>query len=262
MTQKRVLVFSSNAATHSLIQKTTAPLGFVVDEVRTSHNVVNVVDDLVARQPQLIVLDLDAAQSWQAFVIAAKTSPATRKIPILAFGLDGARAHALGCDHVVSGDDLRNNAAALIQQTVRADESAELARQAALPLPTLAHKAIAQFNAHEFWEQHETFEEMWRAEPGPVRQMYQGILQVGVAYLQIQRQNFGGARKLFQRAWQYLNVLPDVCQGIDIAQFKRDAQAAQTELERLGAANIHLFSSAFFQPIQIVSRQSSVVNPK
>jgi predicted metal-dependent hydrolase len=81
--------------------------------------------------------------------------------------------------------------------------------------------------------------------------MYQGVLQIGVAYYQIQRQNYTGALRMFQRAWQYLDALPDICQGVNIAQFRADAHAAQAELERLGPQRIANFSLVFFKPIQV-----------
>lgn len=127
----------------------------------------------------------------------------------------------------------------------------ELLRQAALPPPDLLLKGIHEFNAGAFFEQHETLETAWRNESGPIRQMYQGILQIGVAYYQIQRGNYIGALKMFQRAWQYLDLLPDVCQGVLIAQFRVDAHAAQAELERLGPHRIAAFSPVFFKPIQV-----------
>jgi predicted metal-dependent hydrolase len=84
--------------------------------------------------------------------------------------------------------------------------------------------------------------------------MYQGILQVGVAYYQVQRKNYVGARKLFQRAWQYLTVLPDWCQGVDIARLRADAQVALAELERLGPERIAEFDPAFFKPVMVRER--------
>ena len=212
-----------------------------------------ITDYLVAQQPWLVLVELNAALDWLDVITIIKTSPATRKMPIVAVGDvsddDAQRVRKAGCAAVVPMSEFVANAAELIQRHAKADDSAELAKQALLPLPPLAHTAIAQFNQQEFLAQHEMFEALWQAEPGPVRQMYQGILQIGVAYLQIQRRNYVGARKLFQRAWQYLNVLPDVCQGIDIAQLKEDARAAQAELERLGAAHISEFSQALFKPL-------------
>ena len=220
----------------------------------------DVVTWLAQRQPSLIILDLSVrALDWRAWVLAAKTSPATRKMPILAFGShkDAAaldRARDAGCDVVVSNGAFLSDVAGMIQRHARADDREALLRQAQQPLPDLARQAIAQFNRGEFWEQHETFEHVWRAENGPIRQMYQGILQVGVAYYQIQRRNYIGARKIFQRAWQYLSVLPDVCQGVDIASLRADAQAAQAELERLGPERLAKFDKSLLKPIRLVEQ--------
>ena len=161
-----------------------------------------------------------------------------------------ASANSAGADAVVTLPAFMADPAGIIRQHARANDSAELLRQSRLPLSELARHAIAQFNAREFFEQHESFEHLWRQEPGPIRQMYQGILQVGVAYLQIQRGNYAGARKIFQRAWQYLNVLPDVCQGVDIAQLRADARTAQAELEKLGPARIAESPVALFKPVR------------
>ena len=133
------------------------------------------------------------------------------------------------------------------------DLQAELQRQAALPPPSLLIKGIQEFNAGAYFEQHETLETAWRAEHGPIRQLYQGILQVGVAYYQIQRRNYLGAHKMFLRATQYLNVLPDACQGVNIVQLRKDMTAAQAELERLGPDRISDFNHMFLKPIQMVS---------
>ena len=38
------------------------------------------------------------------------------------------------------------------------------------PAPPLLRRGIEQFNAGEFFDQHETLEDLWRAETRPVRQ--------------------------------------------------------------------------------------------
>src|SRR6266542_2068364 len=48
------------------------------------------------------------------------------------------------------------------------------------PAPPELHKAIEEFNSGEFFEQHETLELLWRATPGEIRHLYEGILQIGV----------------------------------------------------------------------------------
>jgi uncharacterized protein len=257
MTTKTISGWVLNARVREATTHAAIDLGFEVDWVNLSPTPTQTIttDYLVARQPWLVLVELNPAHDWLSVVTIAKTSPATRKLPILAIGdvsdAEAQRARHAGCEAVVPMSAFVACAASFIQQHAKADDSAELAKQALLPLPQLAHTAIEQFNQKEFFEQHELFEALWRAEPGPVRQMYQGILQVGVAYLQIQRKNYTGARKLFQRAWQYLSVLPDVCQGVDIAQLKDDAQAAQAELERLGPQRIGEFPEVLFKPVRM-----------
>jgi hypothetical protein len=210
---------------------------------------------LVELGPALLVISIDErVPDWDRLVTAAKTNPATRRIPILGIGAEEAapRARAAGCDAVVTSDAFVADARRSLAAYARLDDWAELARQAALALPESARLAITQFNAGEYFEQHESFEHAWRAEPGPVRQLYQGLLLIGVAFLQIQRRNETGARKTFQRARQYLVALPDICQGVDIARFRADAEAARRELERLGPERIDQFDPAFFCQIHQV----------
>lgn len=253
MATKTLVALADNLLTQQPIESAAAQLGYMVEFALPAEDVVAY---LVQRQPWLVIVDLSTTSiDWQRFIVAAKTSPATRKIPALAFGphmdVDAiVQARRAGCDAVLSNSAFLADVAGAIAKYARADDSAELLQQAHASLPEQGHAGIEQFNQHEFFEQHETFEALWRAEPGPIRQLYQGILQVGVAYLQIQRQNYAGARKLFQRAWQYLNALPDVAQGIDVAQLRADAQVAQAELERLGPERIGEFPEALFKPVR------------
>ena len=215
---------------------------------------------LAALRPALLLLDIDhLGFDGAPFILAVKNSPATRQVPIVAFGTNGTRLAEIkraGCDHAallkdtdINPDPLAAWLEPIVRQYARPDDRAELLRQSQLPLPALAHAAIEQFNAREFFEQHETFETLWRAESGPIRRLYQGILQIGVAYLQIQRKNYAGASKLFLRAQQYLADLPAICQTINVAQFRVDSDAAQAELERLGPAHIAEFDPLWFKPI-------------
>jgi hypothetical protein len=75
-------------------------------------------------------------------------------------------------------------------------------------------------------------------------------LQVGIAYYQIQRKNYAGARKLFLRTLQWFAPLPDYCLGIDVAQLQADALAARTHLEALGPERIAEFDQALFKPVR------------
>ncbi len=138
------------------------------------------------------------------------------------------------------------------------EQQAELLRQSRLHPPELLVKGLQEFNARAFFEQHETLETAWRNEPGPIRQMYQGILQIGVAYYHIQRGNYTGAMKMFERAARYLDVLPEICQTVNIARLRQDAAAARAELARLGPERIALFNTVLFRAIQTMNETTDL----
>jgi len=117
------------------------------------------------------------------------------------------------------------------------------------PLPDVARQGVAEFNAGEYFEQHELLEDAWRAEERPIRELYQGILQVGVAFLQIQRGNWPGAVKVFRRGLPKLRGLPPICQGIHVAAFRTIAEELHTEISALEPAQLQNFNQARFPKI-------------
>ncbi len=106
-----------------------------------------------------------------------------------------------------------------------------------------ARLGVEAFNRGDYFDQHEHFEHAWLAESRPVREMYQGILQVGVAFLQIERDNWAGALKMFRRGLPRLRTLPPICQGVDIAAFRSAAEAIHADVTVLGPERLHEFRS-------------------
>jgi predicted metal-dependent hydrolase len=109
------------------------------------------------------------------------------------------------------------------------------------PPPSLLLEGIAQFNRGEFFEQHETLELLWRAERRDVRYLYQGILQIGVAFHHLRRLNHHGTIYMLTRGPTYLAPFAPRCQRVDVASLLRDAAAALREVERLGPARLAEF---------------------
>lgn len=109
------------------------------------------------------------------------------------------------------------------------------------PPPPLLRHGIEQFNRGEFFEQHETLEELWRAESRPVRALYQGILQIGVAFHHVRRRNHHGAVYMLTRGAGYLRPLPSRCQGIDVVRLVDQAERALAALQALGPDRIDEF---------------------
>ena len=66
------------------------------------------------------------------------------------------------------------------------------------PAPPELIRGIEQFNAGEFFQQHETLELLWRDTTAPVRGLYHGILQVGVGFHHWRGRNFHGASVLLE----------------------------------------------------------------
>jgi predicted metal-dependent hydrolase len=101
-------------------------------------------------------------------------------------------------------------------------------------IPTLHPRALAGlrlFNDGEYFTAHEELEAAWRAEKGPIRDLYQGILQVGVACYHLERGNYRGALKVIRGSRERLAGFPDEVSGIQLAEVKADAERLQIYLE-------------------------------
>ena len=71
-------------------------------------------------------------------------------------------------------------------------------------------RGVAQFNAHDFWHAHESWEELWLAAEGERKQFLQGLIQLAAAYHHVRRGSSPrGAVRLFDAALQRLAPFPD-----------------------------------------------------
>lgn len=110
---------------------------------------------------------------------------------------------------------------------------------------------IEEFNRGEYFECHETLELLWRAEPRTVRQLYQGILQVGVALYKVQRGQYRGATILIDRGMDYLRPFVPACQGVDVVSLLAAAERCREEIRRLGPEGLEAFDWALAPRIGI-----------
>jgi len=120
-------------------------------------------------------------------------------------------------------------------------------------LHPLALKGIQFYNAGDYFMAHEELELAWREERGAIRDVYRGILQVGLGYYHILRMNYPGAVKMFQRCRQWLDPFPDTCRGINLERLRSDFLLAEAALLRLGPQRLAHFDRSLLKPIEFIA---------
>ncbi len=205
------------------------------------------ITQIVDIQPNLILIDADHLPFWTA---TSRSSPATRRIPMLGIGIDHTNAHGHGVVVCLTPEEFRADLAGTVTNyALFYTQFDALQEGCAGKLPPLALKGLHLFNEGKYYEAHEELELAWRDEPNPVRETYRAVLQIAVAYHLIIQKNYHGAMKLFLRSVQWFAPLPDVCQGINIKQLKTDAVAVRAHLETLGADRIAEFDHSLLKPV-------------
>jgi hypothetical protein len=109
------------------------------------------------------------------------------------------------------------------------------------PPPPQLIDGIAQFNRGEYFEQHETLELLWRAERRGVRRLYQGILQIGVAFHHLQRLNHHGTVYMLTRGSMHLAPFAPECQRVDVEALLASAALALEQVLALGPQRLGEF---------------------
>jgi predicted metal-dependent hydrolase len=138
-------------------------------------------------------------------------------------------------------NDPRSKHPKLVQALERLG-SADLAGACAAAAPPGLIQGIHEFNAGEFFDQHETLETLWRATPDEIRHLYEGILQIGV-----------GMHHLLVNGIQLLEAFPAVCHGVDVARLRRDAKVAREHLVELGPKRLDAFDRGLIPRVHLVS---------
>jgi len=120
---------------------------------------------------------------------------------------------------------------------------------------------IAQFNRGEFFEQHETLELLWRAERRPIRQLYQGILQIGVAFHHLRRRNYHGVVYMLTRGSMYLAQFAPICQTVDVRALLDAAALALHHVEELGPARLDRFDWRIVPHVTLIEPAANRLAP-
>lgn len=128
------------------------------------------------------------------------------------------------------------------------------------PAPALLLQGIEEFNRGEYFEQHETLERLWREETREIRRLYQGILQIGVAFHHLRRLNHHGTVYMLTRGPNYLRPFAPECQGVDVAALIEAAARALAEVDRLGPGRLSEFDWTLAPKVRLKTPNSDRIS--
>jgi CheY-like chemotaxis protein len=188
--------------------------------------------------PALILVDLSSDPQHAAESIRTlKTSSATRRVPIVAFGphVDGealAQARAAGAERVVTRGQLHSSLGEILRGEARPVDSASIAEGCAGDLSAAARSGLEALRAGRYFEAHEHLERAILADPGPEATVYRALLHLAVAHLHTERGNWRGAQKMLLRMRAWTATLPARCRGVDVAALRAALESLQAQLDR------------------------------
>jgi len=94
----------------------------------------------------------------------------------------------------------------------------------------LYHQGVEHFNACDFYESHEVWEELWTDYQGPSRKFYQGLIQAAVGLHHFGNGNIRGARKLYYSTRSYLEPYRPWHLGLDLEKFLSEFERCFSEV--------------------------------
>lgn len=212
--------------------------------------------DLITRQhPSIIIVDISEDSSvWGAWVALIKSDPATRRIPLLCLVSENypngvTDAYRYKADLAVTYHDFYKDASHWLDKLLYKSAYPIENDYCSEGISSKALEGIRLFNEGEYFEAHELLEEAWNEDPSAGSDVYRAILQISVAYYQVTRKNFNGALKIFLRARQWIDPLPDECRGIQIGKLRSEADEVYKHMLEIGKANISEFDRSMLKPI-------------
>jgi predicted metal-dependent hydrolase len=85
---------------------------------------------------------------------------------------------------------------------------------------------VRLFNAGEYFDAHEVWEDLWQDCPAADRRFYQSLIQAAVALYHWGNGNRPGAARLFHSGRRYMDPYRPAHRGLDVEAFWRAVEAA------------------------------------
>lgn len=112
-------------------------------------------------------------------------------------------------------------------------------------------RAAVLWEARLFFEFHEILEDVWMKWRGPERRFLQGLIQLGVAFYHIQRNNYRGAMSMFRNGFaKVMPHSPRYC-GVELKKFLKRIEKCRSLVEGLGPGYTHRFDWSLVPALEV-----------
>ena len=125
------------------------------------------------------------------------------------------------------------------------------------PQPDLLLKAVEEFNQGKFIECHESLEKLWKSEHHPIRRLYKGILQIGVAFHHLRQHRYQATITLLERGGGYLEPFAPDGMGVDISGLITGSALCLSEVRRLGPDRLDEFDWSMAPKLHLATTMES-----
>ena len=112
-------------------------------------------------------------------------------------------------------------------------------------------KGIEEFNRGDYFECHETLEEVWMVEVGEDKRFYQGLIQLSVGFFHLFNSNFRGAASQWEKGITKLADYGDRHLGVDLKALLGQIRRCQEMLKMVGQGRQGRFDSLLVPRIVI-----------
>lgn len=101
-----------------------------------------------------------------------------------------------------------------------------------------------RFNAGQYFESHEAWEEVWLDAAREMRHFYQGLIQVAAAFVHLRRNEYPGTVKLLHEGLRKLESYPSTTKDVDLAALISETRLVEARVLEVGEKGLKEISAA------------------
>ena len=122
---------------------------------------------------------------------------------------------------------------------------------------TALKESVQLFNNGDYFECHETLEDIWMVEVGPDRLFYQGLLQLSVGFFHLFNRNHAGAASQWRKGYTKLQNFGECHMGINLKSLLEHIRCCQNLLEMVQSGSGQSFDFSLVPQIEMMGKSSN-----